>query len=78
MSRIPDFPIPDEVVVPRKLFVVTQPMFLNETRSPMRPGQTGFACSVPTDPVQIELDNIGYTVSLSVFENSTKWFTPAW
>ena len=57
----------------RRLFVVTQIFHLNETNSPMKPGQEGFVYLPLTDPVALELDNVEYTVARSVFESGTKW-----
>lgn len=64
-------------VIPRKLFSVTKLLYLNETASPMRPGQTGFAFVPLGDPVEIEIDNIGFTVARRAFEDATKWGGPA-
>jgi hypothetical protein len=57
--------------------VVTRRLNLNETASPMQPGQTGFAYVKPGKLVEIEIDNIGYTVARSVFESAIKWKEPA-
>jgi hypothetical protein len=57
----------------RRLFVATKVLSLNETTSPMKTGQEGWAYVPLTDPVQLELDNIPYTVARSIFESSTKW-----
>lgn len=59
----------------RRMFVVTEQMCLNETRCPMQPGQTGFAYPLVCGPVQIEIDNIPYTVDRKHFLASTKWCT---
>jgi len=66
-----------KAVAPRKLFEVTKPLYLNETASPMRSGQTGFAYVPPGDPVELEIDNLGYTVSRRIFEAAIKWREPA-
>jgi len=60
-------------LVSRKLFVVIEPMCLNGTTSPMKQGQTGFAYVPTADPVELEIDNIGYTVAQSIFNRATKW-----
>jgi hypothetical protein len=57
----------------RKLFVVTNMLHLNETDCPMKPGQEGFAYLPLTDPVELELNNIEYTVARSAFEAATRW-----
>jgi hypothetical protein len=57
----------------RKMFVVTEQMRLNETRSPMQPDQTGFAYLPVSDPVQIEIDNIPFTTDRKIFLACTRW-----
>ena len=64
-------------MVSRKLFVVTKLLYLNETASPMRPGQTGFAYMSSDDPVELEIDNVRYTVGRENFAGSTEWRDPA-
>lgn len=57
----------------KRLFRVTSPMRLNETSSPMKIDQQGFAYLPLTDPIELEIDTIPYTVPLSVFVASIRW-----
>ena len=57
----------------KRIFIVESQMRLNETSSPMNPGQEGFAYLPVVDPVELEIDAIPYTVSRSVFVASTRW-----
>jgi len=57
----------------KRLFIVTRGMNLDETTSPMRPDQRGFAYVPLGDPVEIEIDTVPYTVARSAFQGCTKW-----
>jgi hypothetical protein len=59
--------------ISRRRFAATESIALNETSSPMKSGQEGFAYVPLADPVELEIDNVPYTVARNVFESSTKW-----
>jgi hypothetical protein len=58
----------------RRLFTVIASFDLEPAPAPqLKVGQEGFAYMPLSDPVQIEIDNLQFTASLSGFERSIIW-----